>query len=123
MTRAEFNALPIGARIATRAGQSGTISAFPANAPGFALVVMADGPFMVGCGDTERAMTFNEFLIYVYKRHLDTPSWRYGQTVFNCLCDINPELAENIRGGAWDPFYTTELFLIDECLDHIERNW
>ena len=33
---------------------------------------------------------------------------RYGQTLFNVLCDIAPELAKEIRATKVDPFYANE---------------
>lgn len=37
--------------------------------------------------------------------HIDTPGWRYGQSVFNAMQYILPDLAEEIRGNSEvDPF-------------------
>lgn len=37
--------------------------------------------------------------------HIDTPGWRYGQSVFNAMQYILPDLAEEIRGNPEvDPF-------------------
>lgn len=38
----------------------------------------------------------------LYREH---PEWRWGQTVFNALYRIRPELADHIRGTASDPFF------------------
>lgn len=38
-----------------------------------------------------------------YRR--DNPNLRWGQALFNALYDINPELADHIRGTGSDPFY------------------
>lgn len=35
------------------------------------------------------------------------PEWRYGQALFNCLLDLDPEIAEILRGSIADPFYAT----------------
>lgn len=32
-------------------------------------------------------------------------NWRYGQAIFNLLCDVRPDVAESIRGTDLDPFY------------------
>lgn len=33
------------------------------------------------------------------------PNYRWGQALFNALYDINPELADHVRGTGADPFY------------------
>lgn len=35
-------------------------------------------------------------------------SWRKGQTYFNVLTKLHPELAEEVRGSKIDPFYNDE---------------
>lgn len=45
------------------------------------------------------------------------PEWRYGQTLFNVLHSLYPELSEQIRGADIDPFYKSDC---DEFKDWIE---
>ena len=41
--------------------------------------------------------------------HSANPSWRYGQSIFNAIQTILPDLAEEIRGKSEvDPFYWPE---------------
>lgn len=68
-------------------------------------------------------MTFNDFLGLVAVDHRNHPHWRYGQAVFNTLENERPELANRIRGTEHDPFFTTTLFVINDCLDFIEKEW
>ena len=35
----------------------------------------------------------------------DHPQLRYGQALFNALHEVDPDLANDIRGGDLDPFY------------------
>lgn len=43
--------------------------------------------------------------------------WRLGQTLFNCLYDLFPDVADRIRGTNKDPFYNNDL--IKEFLEEI----
>ena len=45
------------------------------------------------------------------------PSWRKGQTVFNCLYNLYPELANKIRATELDPFYVDER--IPQTLEYV----
>lgn len=37
------------------------------------------------------------------------PHWRNGQSLFNALCDLHPDIANEIRGDLkLDPFYNEE---------------
>lgn len=38
----------------------------------------------------------------------DYPDWRHGQTLFNALHSVDPDLANAIRGTDADPFYRDE---------------
>lgn len=46
-----------------------------------------------------------EYLDAVSQRYADEGCWRMGQTFFNVLNEMYPELAEDIRGTALDPFH------------------
>jgi hypothetical protein len=50
--------------------------------------------------------------------------WRYGQALFNSLLTVNPELAEEIRGGSLDPFFKeTKADLHPDLLPLLEARW
>lgn len=52
---------------------------------------------------------FNEFVVaadeYSQSR---LPDWRIGQSAFNLLYRVRPDLAEMLRGSDFDPFYKNE---------------
>ena len=56
-------------------------------------------------------MTFAEYLRKVQidfaYSHAHSPQnrWRMGQTYFNVLHEVSPDLANQIRGRSLDPFY------------------
>ena len=50
-------------------------------------------------------MTLNEFIAEVVKTTYAHPDWRLGQSVFNRLLELEPDMAEEIRGTKFDPFY------------------
>jgi hypothetical protein len=53
--------------------------------------------------------SFAYFLKLVADENLKYPKYRIGQTMFNVLHDIMPELAESISGTENDPFYDNKL--------------
>jgi hypothetical protein len=50
---------------------------------------------------------------------------RYGQAMFNNLCEHKPILAEAVRGTEKDPFYCTSPNdqRFDAFIAYIESNW
>lgn len=49
--------------------------------------------------------------------------WRYGQILFNVLHDGWPEIADEVRGGNFDPFYANAGdVLIDDFFRWLEEN-
>ena len=48
---------------------------------------------------------FSLYCIMVSVARNEFPSWREGQAYFNVLKDMHPEIADEIRGGLFDPFY------------------
>lgn len=44
------------------------------------------------------------------------PTWRAGQTYFNVLADLRPDLADQVRGTDLDPFYDTRIAAFMEWL-------
>ena len=45
------------------------------------------------------------------------PNWREGQTFFNALYDLYPEVANKIRGTELDPFHNNHA--IPRLLNHL----
>jgi hypothetical protein len=54
------------------------------------------------------AGTIMEYLKQVRIAELKHPEWRHGQAMFNVLYDMNPRLADRIRGTDLDPFHKKE---------------
>lgn len=50
---------------------------------------------------------------------------RYGQALFNRLCEVRPELAEQVRATDMDPFYVTmpQDPRLLRFIEFIEANW
>lgn len=50
---------------------------------------------------------------------------RYGQSMFNHLWEVRPDLSEQIRGTDKDPFYVLRLHdpRWDAFVEFIEKNW
>lgn len=53
--------------------------------------------------------TFADFMTACRANKRRHPEWRGGQAAFNTLREIRPELAEELRGTEFDPFYRDEL--------------
>jgi len=67
-------------------------------------------------------MTYIEYLVGAGRYHHDHLDQRYGQALFNYLAEVNPALAEKIRGTDNDPFHKTAHQLTDP-LNYIYKNW
>jgi hypothetical protein len=63
-------------------------------------------------------MTFNEFLSYAAQSN---PEQRTGQSAFNALHSVRPDLADRVRGTIIDPFYDDEKFM--DFLSFVEDQW
>lgn len=67
---------------------------------------------------TKIPLTFREYILlirkfsYYRKNH---PMMRKGQAAYNALADVSPELAKEVNGTEFDPFYK------DEALDRFFR--
>lgn len=50
---------------------------------------------------------------------------RYGQAMFNHLCEVKPDLAEKVRNTNMDPFYcASPMEAKFNCfIEFIESNW
>ena len=66
-------------------------------------------------------MTFGDYILAVMHQWSETPSWRAGQTYFNVLYRMRPEMADSLRGSSRDPFYNDDR--IDDFLDYVLRHW
>lgn len=42
---------------------------------------------------------------FAKRMHIDNPQYRQGQSFFNALYVMHPEVADNIRGSTVDPYY------------------
>lgn len=53
------------------------------------------------------------------------PTWRTGQSMFNALYHIRPDLADRLRGGELDPFYRdhNDGEAISNTLSWLEQHW
>jgi len=60
---------------------------------------------------------YNRFIQTVVEVYYANTDWRYGQTMFNVLDEEYPELANEIRGTANDPFYNNDR--IEACINYI----
>ena len=66
------------------------------------------------------SMTFGDFVRYCEAPH--NPRWRRGQTYFNALWELRPDLSEQIRGKyELDPFHRDEL--LPAFLEFVRANW
>jgi hypothetical protein len=68
-------------------------------------------------------MTFAEYLhnVHIYCASIADPTWRLGQTYFNILARVRPELAESVRGTMNDPFYLDDR--IPAFLSYLAMHW
>jgi hypothetical protein len=67
------------------------------------------------------APTFEEFTLRVTLAQVRNPSWRAGQTAFNVLWDMRPDLSEQVRSTSLDPFYVDER--LPEFYEFVKENW
>ncbi len=68
-------------------------------------------------------MTLEEFYAAVNKAQHEHPTWRYGQVVFNTLYDHRPDLSEQVRATALDPFYKDGGDWVWEFNAFLAENW
>lgn len=48
---------------------------------------------------------FSKYIAECYEMQEIHPSWRWGQTLFNTLHMMSPNMANEIRGTDVDPYY------------------
>ena len=51
---------------------------------------------------------FNELTVKANEFYREHRDWRLGQCYFNALLEIDPDLAERVRGTECDPFNSTK---------------
>lgn len=67
-------------------------------------------------------MTFDEFVSEWAMKSARQTLQRDGQFAFNLLCDVRPDLSEQIRGGTdLDPFYRDEN--LPAFWEWLRNNW
>ena len=66
-------------------------------------------------------MTYTEFLSAVRTLRAGNPDWRQGQTYFNALHRVRPDLAEKVRGSELDPFHSDDR--IPGFLTFVSNRW
>jgi hypothetical protein len=64
---------------------------------------------------------FQTFISCVAATQHANPDWRRGQTVFNVLCEEDPEYAEEIRGTKKDCFYFDDR--IPMVFEALQQRW
>lgn len=72
------------------------------------------------CGAENETMDFLEYDQLVRARFAQR-LWRLGQTYFNLLAAFRPDLSEQIRGTALDPFHDDSR--IESFLDWAAEHW
>lgn len=67
----------------------------------------------------DRKMTLGEYIELAYKLQNEHPAWRWGQTLFNTLHKVNPDLANAIRTTELDTYYCAP----DSTTEHLFWVW
>jgi hypothetical protein len=72
-------------------------------------------------------VAYDDYLEAVIINQVKYMNWRLGQTAFNTLADMRPDLAEHIRGSDSDPFYADHLpagyLKVANFLAHVREEW
>lgn len=66
-------------------------------------------------------MTYADYLEAVGLTQAGLPNWRSGQTHFNVLCDMRPDLSERVRATELDPFHLDSR--LPQFLAFLEAEW
>lgn len=69
----------------------------------------------------QRAQQYADFFAKVCDYAFANPHIRIGQAYFNMLEDVNPELANGLRGTDLDPFYRESVS--EETHTYVQYNW
>lgn len=74
------------------------------------------------CGpEPTRALLFDEYVHAADLAFAEEPRWRYGQTLFNVLYRVRPDLSERVRGTDLDPFHSDQR--VRAFLAWVAENW
>lgn len=67
--------------------------------------------------------TYGDFVNAVFEHIFEciTPQWRAGQTAFNILVQVRPDIAEMLRGSDYDPFHQD--YRLPAFYDFVWRHW
>ena len=60
-----------------------------------------------------KELTLREYHVKVTEAIIANKDWRAGQAMFNVLCELRPDLSEQIRGTNLDPFYVGNADIFD----------
>lgn len=71
--------------------------------------------------DILMSMDYTDFVIAGYKRFNAESDWRLGQSFFNVLREVRPDLAERVRGTKVDPFYVDDK--VTDFLNFVGSRW
>ena len=66
-------------------------------------------------------MSYETFITTCMRMRTRNPAWRKGQTYYNVLSQVRPDLCERIRTSKLDPFYMDER--IPAFLEWVKANW
>lgn len=69
-------------------------------------------------------MTYDQFNSEVVKIHATQPvkgNLRLGQIYFNMLCDLRPDISEQLRGSMIDPFFKERITQVVH--DFVRERW
>ena len=64
---------------------------------------------------------FERYLLTCAATKTAHPEWRWGQTLFNVLHDVRPDLANGVRGSDIDPFHRDSV--ASRFLQEVEDRW
>jgi hypothetical protein len=67
-------------------------------------------------------MSFSDYRLRVTKAWQARPERRYGQTAFNVLYVLRPDLAEEVRGTSLDPFHMGDVGTLD-FMTWVNKHW
>ena len=68
-------------------------------------------------------MTIYQFFQYVEHKFNSMRDWRYGQSLMNCLYELNSELYQKVKDKDYDVYYSDSFKEISDCKKFIAANW
>ncbi len=75
------------------------------------------------------SISINDYWHEVIHAKAKNPNWRFGQTAFNVLYQVRPDLSERVRGTDIDPFHcrvstaTNSSERIKKFREFLNTNW